>query len=243
MESPFLSVIVPAYNEELRIADSIDQLCSYLSNMSYSWELIVVNDGSDDKTAKIVDDMTKGNGHLRLINATHQGKGAAVKLGMLTAKGKWRFLSDADLSMPPSNICRFFSGPNGIPNFDVSIGSREIIGSKRFDEPLSRHILGRIYNWTVKLIVVRGIEDTQCGFKMYSAEAAETIFSLQRLNGWGYDVENLFLANKIGLSIGEIPIDWRYHSGGKMTLAGSINGYFEIFRVRLNHLLGRYRRH
>ena len=241
MESPFLSVIVPAYNEELIIADSIDQLCSYLSNMSYSWELIVINDGSNDKTEKIVDDITKENGKVHLVNAAHRGKGAAVKLGMLTAKGQWRFLSDADLSMPPNNISRFFSGPNGIPDFDVSLGSRETVGSKRFDEPFSRHLLGRIYNWTVKLIVIRGIADTQCGFKMYSAKAAQIVFSLQRLNGWGYDVENLFLANKIGLSIGEIPIDWRYHNGGKMTLAGGINGYFEIFRVRFNHLLGRYR--
>jgi len=241
MEPPFLSVIVPAYNEELRIADSIDQLCSYLSNMSYSWELIVVNDGSDDKTAKIVDDMTKKNSPLRLINAEHQGKGAAVKLGMLAAKGKWRFLSDADLSMPPNNICRFFSGPNGAPSFDISIGSREIIGSKRFDEPISRHLLGRIYNWTVKLIVVRGIEDTQCGFKMIKGTVADKLFTNQRIQGFAFDVELLFLARRLGYTIQEIGVKWRHIPNSKVDpVRDPLKMALEVLRIRINAFLGKY---
>ena len=240
METPYLSVVVPAYNEESRIADSLDRLTGYLSSVPYSWEVVVVNDGSDDRTAAIVREYALRERRVRLIDAPHGGKGAAVKRGMLESHGEWRFLSDADLSMPPESLARFFDGPDGRPRFDISIGSREAAGSRRFDEPWSRHMLGRVYNWTVKLVALRGIEDTQCGFKLYSAKAAETVFPVQRLNGWGFDVENLFVGRKAGFSIGEVPIDWQYNTDSKMTLSGGLGGYVEIFRVRLNHLLGRY---
>lgn len=240
MDSPYLSIVVPAFNEEARIGGSLERLSQFLTTFDRSWEIVVVDDGSSDRTAEIVDEHSKADERIRLIKAAHGGKGAAVRKGMLDAKGQWRFLSDADLSMPPENLPRFFQPDLGEPAFDVSIGSREAAGSRRIGEPWARHFLGRIYNWTVKLVAIRGIEDTQCGFKLYSAEAANVVFSVQRLQGFAFDVENLFIARKAGLTIGEVPIDWQYYEGGKVTLWSSVMAYIDIFRVRLNHLLGRY---
>lgn len=241
MESPFLSIVVPAFNEESRIGGSLERLRDFLQGFERSWEIVVVDDGSSDRTAKIVEEQSQQDERIRLIMAPHRGKGAAVQRGMMEARGDWRFLSDADLSMPPENLQRFFSGDGGQPAFDISIGSREAAGARRIGEPWSRHFLGRIYNWTVKLVALRGIEDTQCGFKLYSAEAANVVFPVQRLHGFAFDVENLFIARKAGFSIGEVPVDWQYYEGGKVTFASSIAAYVDIFRVRVNQLLGRYR--
>ncbi len=240
MDNPYLSIVVPAFNEESRIGVSLDRLGEFLATFDRSWEIVVVDDGSTDRTAEIVEEHYERDARIRLVKAPHGGKGAAVRLGMLEARGDWRFLSDADLSMPPENLTRFFSAGLSDPAFDVSIGSREAAGSRRIGEPWARHFLGRVYNWTVKLVAIRGIEDTQCGFKLYSAEAAKVVFPVQRLHGFGFDVENLFIARKAGLTIGEVPIDWQYYEGGKVTLWSSIVAYLDIFRVRLNHLLGRY---
>ena len=241
MTNPHLSVIVPAFNEEARISTCVEQMTSYLSGKPFEWELIVVNDGSTDSTARIIAGLAAADSRVKAIDASHAGKGAAVKRGMLEAKGAWRFLADADLSMPPDNLSRFFDGPEGRPRYDVSIGSREAAGAERFNEPWIRHLIGRVFNWTVKVVAVRGIEDTQCGFKLYSAAAAETVFPLQRFDGWTFDVENLLIARKAGFTIGEVPIDWRHDLDSKRTLAGSIAAYLDIFRVRLNDILGRYR--
>ena len=241
MDSPYLSIIVPAFNEEARIGGSLERLREFLTTFGRSWEIVVVDDGSSDSTGKIVEEQSETDPRIRLIRAKHGGKGAAVRRGMLESRGEWRFLSDADLSMPPDNLKRFFETDGNRPAFDISIGSREALGAHRIDEPWARHMLGRIFNWTVKLVVIRGIEDTQCGFKLYSAEAADLVFPVQRLQGFAFDVENLFIARKAGLSIGEVPIDWQYYKGGKVTLWSSVTAYIDIFRVRLNYLLGRYR--
>jgi dolichyl-phosphate beta-glucosyltransferase len=241
LDAPFLSIVVPAFNEESRIGSSLDRLRSFLGSKDWTWEIIVVDDGSADRTTEIVESQTVEDDRVRLVRAAHGGKGAAVKRGMLESKGQWRFLSDADLSMPPEELDRFFTGERGLPVYDVSIGSREAVGARRIGEPWSRHFLGRIFNWTVKLVALRGIEDTQCGFKLYSARAASRVFPVQRLQGFAFDVENLYIARKAGFSIGEVPIDWQYYEGGKVTLGSSISAYLDIFRVRINSLLGRYR--
>jgi glycosyltransferase involved in cell wall biosynthesis len=241
LDAPFLSIVVPAFNEESRIGGSLERLRDYLTTFANSWEIVVVDDGSSDKTAVIVQEQSELDDRIRLIKAPHGGKGAAVKRGMMEAKGEWRFLSDADLSMPPDNLKRFFPGDDLKPAYDISIGSREAIGARRIGEPWSRHFLGRLYNWTVKLVALRGIEDTQCGFKLYSAEAADVLFPIQRLSGFAFDVENLFIARKKGFTIGEIAVDWQYYKGGKVTLLSSIGAYLDIFRVRINQLMGRYR--
>ncbi|MCG6873110.1 MAG: glycosyltransferase family 2 protein [Gammaproteobacteria bacterium] len=240
VDTPFLSIVIPAFNEEERIGGSLERLREFLPGFSDSWEIVVVDDGSRDRTALLVEGHARDDSRIRLIRAAHGGKGAAVRRGMLDALGAWRFLCDADLSMPPDNLPRFF-GAEGTPAFDISVGSRESAGARRMGEPWARHVLGRVFNWTVKLAVIRGIEDTQCGFKLYSARAAGVVFPLQRLEGFSYDVENLFSARKAGLSIGEVAVDWQYYPGGKVTLGASVTAYADIFRIRWNDLLGRYR--
>jgi glycosyltransferase involved in cell wall biosynthesis len=204
-----------------------------------TWELFVVNDGSSDSTAQIISEMSAADPRVRLIDAPHGGKGAAVRRGMDKTTGDWRFLCDADLSMPADNLSRFFG--NGQPEYDVAIGSREASGAKRFNEPRSRHIKGRLFNYAVKVLALRGIEDTQCGFKLFSAEAATKLFPHQSLDGWAFDVELLVMAKNAGFSVGEIPIDWYYGEGSKMTLSKGVFAVLDVARVGVNNLFGKYR--
>ena len=247
--------MIPAYNEQARIASTINALVDYLAIWSTetpgrTWELIVVSDGSTDATAQIVSEIAESDDNVRLIDAPHGGKGAAVRRGMDDASGSWRFLCDADLSMPADNLGRFFtrstqsSGPHdndGQPKFDVSIGSREASGAQRFDEPRSRHIKGRLFNYAVKILALRGIEDTQCGFKLFSSESAVKLFPHQSLDGWAFDVELLVMAKKAGFSVGEVPIDWYYAEGSKMTLSRGILAVLDVARVGMNNLFGKYK--
>lgn len=233
--------MVPAYNAGAFLAGSLDRLLEYLSSKPRAWELVVVSDGSTDSTAEIVREYSARDPRVRLIEAAHGGKGAAVKRGLSQAQGEWRFMCDADLSMPPEHLDRFFAGDGGKPEFDVSIASREAPGARRFGEPLKRHIYGRLFNYVVQIVALGGVKDTQCGFKLYSAKAVETVFPHQRLMGFGFDVEVLFLARKAGLSIGEVAIDWTYHGPGTMTLRKGALGFMDVVRVRMNHLMGRYR--
>tara|TARA_Y100001936_G_C16080899_1_gene677716 strand:+ start:1086 stop:1595 length:510 start_codon:yes stop_codon:yes gene_type:complete len=161
---------------------------------------------------------------------------------MAEAAGKWRFLCDADLSMPADNLGRFFGEQNpNRPKFDISIGSREAPGAQRFNEPLSRHVKGRLFNYAVKVLALRGVEDTQCGFKMFSAESVEKLFPHQSLDGWAFDVELLVMAKNAGFSVGEIPIDWYYGEGSKMTLTKGLTAVLDVARVGLNNMLRRYK--
>jgi len=241
MNPIFLSIVVPAFNEEACIGATIDRLAHHLDTTAWTWEIVVSNDGSSDATAQIVSDRSAVDPRVRLVDAAHMGKGAAVRRGMIEARGQWRFLCDADLSMAPAEIDRFFRGPGGMPAFDVSAGSREAHGARRLEEPWTRHLTGRAFTWAVKLLLMRGIEDTQCGFKLFSADAAEVLFPHQRLKGWGFDAEVLFLARRAGFTVGEIPITWQHFTGSKVSLLGGANGFLDILRVRLNQALGRYR--
>ena len=200
----------------------------------------MINDGSSDSTASIVVKLSESDGRIKLIDLPHGGKGAAVRRGMDEARGEWRFLCDADLSMPIDNLVRFFAGVDGHPEYDVAIASREAPGARRFNEPKSRHVKGRLFNYAVKILALRGIEDTQCGFKLFSAESATRLFTHQSLDGWAFDVELLVMAKKAGFGVGEVPIDWYYGEGSKMTLAKGIVAVLDVGKVGLNNLLGRY---
>ena len=240
MTRPFLSVVIPAYNEEARIGPSIRRVATHLLGRPYSWEIVVVDDGSSDRTAEVVMEAAAETPNVRLLKEPHFGKGQAVKAGMLESTAEWRFLCDADLSMPPEQIDRFFNAADGRPLFDVSVGSREAPGARRFDEPRSRHLVGRVFNRVVRIFAVRGLDDTQCGFKLFAGSAAEELFRRQRLPGFAFDVEVLYLAQKLGFSVGEIAIDWHHHGGSKVSLAKGASAFADILRVRLNDLLGRY---
>lgn len=240
MTAPFLAIVVPAYNEEERIAASLEKLTGYLSGQPYTWEIVVADDGSTDATASIVAGVTKRCPAIRVLDLPHMGKGSAVRAGMLATDAEWRFLCDADLSMPPEQLERFL--PGGLPPAEeIVIGSREAPGARRIGEPARRHVTGRAFTIAVWLLAFRGIEDTQCGFKLLRGDVADRIFQRQTLDGFGFDVEVLFMARKMGVSIREQAIDWHYRSGSKVTFLKGLNGFLEIARVRLNWFLGRYR--
>ncbi|HXD18908.1 MAG TPA: dolichyl-phosphate beta-glucosyltransferase [Vicinamibacterales bacterium] len=238
MRAPFLSVLVPAFNEEGRIARTVADIVAELDRLALEAELIVVDDGSTDRTASIVEAAARGDARVALVRAEHAGKGATVRRGMLAARGAWRFLADADLSMPMSELPRFLDATaRGV---DVLVGSREAKGARRVGEPWARHAIGRVFNWMVKLVVLRGIDDTQCGFKLFSARAAETLFPLQRLDGFGFDVEILFLARRAGFAIREIPVTWVWGRGSKVNLASGARGFLDLVAVRWNQARGVY---
>jgi dolichyl-phosphate beta-glucosyltransferase len=222
MGKVYLSVIIPAYNEELRVPLTLIEIDKHLRESDFSYEILVVNDGSTDKTAEIVKRMQKDIKNLRLIdNKVNKGKGGVVKQGMLEAKGSIRLFTDADNSTSISEFYKmvpFFN--NG---YDVVIGSR-VLKESRLDppQPLIRQVLGKLGNIFIRMMVLPGIYDTQCGFKAFSEEAAKKIFPLSKITGWGFDVEILALAKKLGYKIKEIPVTWvndiRSHVGAKAYL-------------------------
>ena len=240
MNQPFLSIIIPAFDEEKRIGPTLERVLEYLGRQEYVAEVLVVNDGSSDGTARLVQDAAAKAPALRLVDSPHRGKGHAVKTGMLEAKGAYRFLCDADLAMPVEELAKFL--PPQLMGIDVAVGSREAPGAHRYDEPGYRHLMGRVFNLVVRLVAVRGIDDTQCGFKCFTADAVTRLFSQQRLDGFGFDVEVLFLAQKCRLRVREVPINW-YHQRESKVRPGrdTFRMFSEAVQVRWNYLRGRYK--
>jgi len=236
---PFVSIIIPTYNEEMRISRTLDTVVEYVRYKGYSSEVLVADDGSKDKTALLVEASARRYEEVRLIRLDHRGKGSAVKCGMLEAEGQYRFLADADLSMNIENLERFL--PPSLTDYDIAVGSREAPGARRFHEPISRHFMGRVFNWMVRLLAVKGLSDTQCGFKCFEAWAAEALFPLQRSQGFGFDVEILFLAQRLGMRTKEVPIDWYYNEGSKVRpIKDSFLMMNDLLSVRWNSMMNRY---
>ena len=241
MDAPFLSIIIPAYNEERRIQATLDAVTQYLAKQPYAAEVFVVDDGSTDATPSLVSGYECSGCKVQLISLPHRGKGSAVKAGMLKAQGHYRFLCDADLAMPIEQLERFL--PPNIDSWDIVIGSREAPGAQRYDEPPFRHLMGRVFNLIIRTLAIKGIRDTQCGFKLFRGDVAQRLFTQQRLDGFGFDVEILFLAQRSGLLVKEVPIDWYYGSESKVRpLHDSIATLRETLQVRWNHVRGRYQK-
>ena len=199
---PFLSIVIPAYNEERRLPQTLERVLDYLKHQSYASELIVVDDGSTDGTARVVQAFSEAHCCVQLIRNDHRGKGYAVRTGMLAARGHIALFSDADLSTPIEELDELL--PWFERGYDIVIGSREGQGAKRIHEPFYRHLMGRVFNGVVRLLTVRGIDDTQCGFKAFRDDVARHVFTRMRLYGenakpvqdsmvTGFDVEVLFL--------------------------------------------------
>jgi len=237
-KAPLLSVVIPAYNEENRILDTLEQVTTYLYQQSYSWEVLVVDDGSSDATSSLVEGFASCHSQVRLERLPHGGKGWAVKQGMLKACGQFRFMCDADLSMPIEQIARFL--PPVLADYDIAIGSREVLGARRIGEPIIRYKLGRLFNHLVRLLVVPAVKDTQCGFKCFRGSVAQEIFPLQTVDGFAFDVEVLLLAQSRGMDIREVPIDWHYRDMSKVRILNSFEMLRDILRVKWTLLRGRY---
>ncbi len=239
MSTPFLSLIIPAHNEAKRLPASLEAVKRYISLLPFETEVIVVENNSRDATADIVREWMKSMPQLHLICLAQPGKGNAIRNGMLAAQGTYRFMADADFSMPVEEISKFL--PNGLPLAPVGIASREAPGAKRIGEPFYRHLIGRVYNLLVRLLVLPGLQDTQCGFKCFSAEAANAIFPLQRLEGWSFDVEVLTIARQLGFEITEVPITWHYQPGSRMRLLrDSQQMAKDLLTIRRNKKKGLY---
>jgi dolichyl-phosphate beta-glucosyltransferase len=236
-----LSIVIPAYNEEQRLPDSLAQLRAYASQQLYSMEVLVVDDGSEDTTAAVVEAAAANWPDLRLLHIAHTGKGQAIKQGLLAARGDLIFICDADLSMPIEQLARFITLMQD--GSQVVIGSREAPGAVRYGEPALRHLMGRVFNWLVRHLVLPGIQDSQCGFKCFTREVARDLASCQQLTGWGFDVELLSIARTRGYNIQELPISWYYKASSRIhPLRDTIHMTHDLFTVRRNHRVGRYER-
>ena len=239
MSNPFLSIIIPAYNEEDRLPRTLEQVFSFLQTQTYSAEVLVVENGSQDRTYQVAQSFTEHYPQLRVLRERGRGKGLAVRLGMLEARGEYRFMCDADLSMPVSEINRFL--PPVLTDFDIAIASREAPGAVRYNEPQYRHLGGRAVNSMIRLFALPGLQDTQCGFKCFRASIAFELFQLQTLSGWSFDIELLYLARRRGYHVVEIPIPWYYNPESKLnTVQDAAKMGLDILTIHANALRGRY---
>lgn len=238
-QAPCLSIVIPAYNEERRLPLTLERLHAYLQQQSYGWEIIVVANGCTDDTEGVVRKASESIPNLKLLSVRERGKGLASKDGALRSRGEIVFLCDADLSMPPVALAEFL---RELEHADVVAGSREAPGARRYDEPWMRHLMGRIFNRLVQLLAVPGISDTQCGFKAFRRDVARDLFGRQTLVGFGFDVELLFLARKLGYTIKELPIDWYFDPDTRVRPgADSLRMVAEVIHMRMGDALGHYR--
>ena len=234
MPEPFLSVVIPTYNEELRIAETLAKVTEYLAAQNYEWEVVVADDGSTDNTAQLVGQVIVEHPSVRILRLRHGGKGWAMKNGMLTAEGQYRLLCDADLSVPIQQVERLLP-PTG-PDSDIVLGSREAPGAKRYDEPVRRHFMGRLFNLFVRKLAVSGLADSQCGFKCFRGEAAQDLFPRLTIDGFAFDVELLHLARKLGRSYSEVGVDWYYRSQSKVRpVQDSLTMTVDLLKIRWRH--------
>lgn len=237
-----LSVIIPAYNEARRLPRTLDHVIDYLSNQAYPSEVRVIDDGSSDGTAELVKQRSAGSIDLGVVthpDGKNHGKGAAVKLGMLTTKGRYRLFMDADNSTTIDHVEQFW--PWFEKGYDVVIGSR---GLKDSDIALRqswyRKLAGQVGNRIIQTLAIPGIEDTQAGFKMFTAECAEDVFPRLTIDRWGFDVEALAVARHLGYKIAELPIRWVNDPEGKVTFKSYLEVFGEVWRVRNNLQRGVY---
>lgn len=236
---PFLSIVIPAYNEETRLPGTLQKIFQFLKTQPFDAEVIVVENGSSDQTYEIARDFAKQYPSLRAIKSQSRGKGLAIQHGVREATGDYIFLCDADLSMPIEEISKFL--PPQLKNVDVAIASREAPGAERINEPSYRHVTGRVFNTLIRWLVLPGLQDTQCGFKCIRAAVAHEIFPLQRLTGWAFDVELLYIARHRGYRVVEVPIHWYFNADSKISvLRDSLRMFLDLLVIRRNAWRGLY---
>ncbi len=236
-----MSIIIPAYNEASRLPTSLQQVDRFVAAQPYPIEVLIVNNNSRDATPQIAEEFAQTHAYAQVLHQPRQGKGAAVQLGMLAGQGDYLFICDADFSMPVEEINKFM--PPAVEAYDVAIASREAPGARRVNEPQYRHLMGRVFNFIVRVLAIPKIQDTQCGFKVFRREAARDVFALQTIDGWGFDVEVLFIALQHHYKLIEVPITWYYRPQSRISpLKDSINMVLEVLKVRRNGWRGVYDR-
>ncbi|MHB8621387.1 MAG: dolichyl-phosphate beta-glucosyltransferase [Chloroflexota bacterium] len=249
-QSPLLTIVIPAYNERERIGGTLSRILAFVDSRPFTADVLVVDDGSTDGTADLVASLRDGRDDVSIIRNDHRGKAYAVRTGMLAARGSLILFSDADLSTPIEEADHFL--PHFEEGYDVVFGSREAPGAHRYDEPPFRHLMGRVFTYLVQSITGQRFQDTQCGFKAFSRDAAQQVFSrvqlygdkspiIQRSKVTGFDVELLFIARKRRLRIREVPVRWYYAPGSKVDpLRDSFQNLLDVLKVRLYDIRGRY---
>ncbi|MBK9170307.1 MAG: glycosyltransferase family 2 protein [Bryobacterales bacterium] len=236
-----LSIVIPAYNEESRLPDTLSAIAAYLAASDFDpVEILVVDDGSSDGTARAADEAARRDPRIRVLrNPGNRGKGYSVRHGMLEARHDWVLFTDADLSAPIAELGKLR---------EATAGAEIIIGSRGLDRSLIgvhqspfREAAGRFFNLVMRATTGLPFRDTQCGFKLFRRDAAQAVFSRLRLERFGFDVEALFVARRLGFRVAEVPVRWNHVEGSKVSMLAGLDGFLDILRVRRNQWLGRYR--
>jgi len=238
---PKYSIVIPAYNESARIPATLASVIACIRQRGWSTEVIVVNDGSTDSTAQVVRDFMQGAPEVRLIeNASNRGKGFSVRAGMLQAVGEVLLFTDSDLSAPIEEAERLFAAIQG--GADIAIGSRWLESSRQTHrQPLYRQFFGRCFNAVIRAVMGLRFADTQCGFKAFTREAANTVFQLQTIERWGFDPEILFIALRRGFWIIEVPVSWAHDARSRISyLRDGSRMIQDIAIIRWNAFRGLY---
>lgn len=230
-----LSIVIPAYNEADRIGESLQTILKFCRNELNEWEIIVVDDGSSDGTSAVA----ASQGRVQCLrNAKNMGKGYSVRRGMLAAIHDPVLFTDADLSTPIDEALGLYAALN--ENADIAIASRQAVPQKVVSRKLHRKLMAVVFRTFVKIIALRGLHDTQCGFKMFRRTAAQTVFVLQTVERWGFDVELLYIARKKKLRIVEVPVRWNEADSSRLGASAPMTMVVDLLRVRWNDLRGRY---
>ena len=237
-DRPFLSIVVPAYNEQAVVGRFIDSVHAQVDRQGFTWEAVIVDDGSTDDTVAAARRAAGHDTRVRVVEAPHRGKGAAVREGFLAARGEWVLMADADLSMPWDNLPRFLEVVREHDAPQVVIGSREAPGAERTGEAWSRRVSGRVFNTLVRVFALPGIRDSQCGYKMLSADAVAALAPRLTVDGFAFDVELLYLARLAGFRIREVGIVCHCRQDSRVRVRAGLASVMDVMRVRMKARAG-----
>jgi dolichyl-phosphate beta-glucosyltransferase len=235
-----LSIIIPAYNEEKRLPKSLDQVVAFVQQQPEPMEVLIVENGSQDRTTEIAEGYAARHPFIRVMHSA-KGKGAAVRAGMMAGRGRYLFICDSDLSMPIAEVRKFLPSAPGVADYDVAIASREGPGAHRYGEPAYRHLMGRVFNFIVRVLAIPGFQDTQCGFKSFRREVGREVFADLTMTGWAFDVEALFIALRRGYRVVAVPINWYFDADSRIDpVRDTWRMVRDVLRIRVNGWRGVY---
>lgn len=238
-DTPLLSIVIPAYNEAVRIVPTIGAIAAHVSDLGFEWELIIADDGSKDETVELVEEL--GFANLRVLRAEcNGGKGSAVRRGMLAARGQYILFDDADNSTPIEELGKLLAKV-AHEDYDVAVGSRAANGAEEAHRSALRQLMSNGLRWIVKHIFRIGVRDTQCGFKLFSRTAAQRLYSSQTIAGFSFDLEILYLAAKYGYQVAEVPVAWIDAPGSKVDALKEARRFMrDLLKIKWNDLRGVY---